>query len=285
MWVEALRFAVAPILVATAIAATVAAERARIPPLLFFAVGGSIAMGALAVLERAMPASAAWRRHDADFVADLCHFAVTGGLVETLPALALGSPFAGAWTRPPWPVEAAVVFVLTDLASYWTHRLFHGPLWRVHQVHHAATRLWWLNSWRVHPIEGVVYFCTSALPLALLGASPRVLVVVWSATTIFRMIQHSNVDVRLGVLNRVFAGPELHRWHHAEAAADHHANFGTTLSVWDHLFGTLRLHASAPGRLGIAGLRQFPHGYLGQLAAPFRAASQGDERDAARVRQ
>jgi len=283
MWGRALRVSILPAMLTAAIAATIAGGRAGLPPIVFFAGAGLCAMIAIAAFEHVLPASRAWQARDADFSADLCHLAVTGGLVETLPALMLGSPLAGAWPVAPWPLQAALAFVVTDFLSYWTHRLLHGPLWRVHEVHHAATRLWWVNSWRVHPVEGLVYFCTTAVPLALLGAPAEALLVVWSTTTVFRIIQHSNVDVRLGPLNRIFAGPEVHRWHHAIAASEHHANFGTTLAVWDLLFGTLRLHRFQPARLGVEGTREFPHRYLDQLAAPFRARPERDEGDGARA--
>jgi len=283
MWGETIRSAIAPAMVAAAVAITIFSGHAAIPSALILLGSGVCAMLALVVLERVLPASPAWQKRDKDFAADLCHLAVTGGLVETLPSLALGSPFAGAWPGAPWLLQAAIAFVVDDFCSYWTHRLLHGPLWRIHVVHHAATRLWWVNSWRVHPLEGVLYFCTVGVPLALLGAPRQALFFVWSTTTVFRMIQHSNVDVRLGALNRIFAGPELHRWHHALEASEHHANFGTTLALWDLAFGTLRLHRSAPARLGVEGSRTFPHRYLAQLAAPFRAGAESDERNATSI--
>ena len=93
---------------------------------------------------------------------------------------------------------------------------------------------------------------------------------VWAATTVFRMVQHSNVDVRLGLLNWVVAGPELHRWHHSRHRTESEANYGNALIVWDVLFGTRRLPDRAPPLdVGLAG-KPYPSSYVAQILAPFR---------------
>ena len=50
--------------------------------------------------------------------------------------------------------------------------------------------------------------------------------------------QHSNIELRYGLLNYVISGAELHRWHHSRTIDEANTNFGQTVSVWDWVFGT-----------------------------------------------
>ena len=89
---------------------------------------------------------------------------------------------------------------------------------------------------------------------------------------VFGMLQHANIDVRLGPLNRIFSMAEPHRWHHSRTLAEANSNYGSNLIVWDLVFGTFFLPSDreAPREIGIADLPRFPTGYLAQLATPFR---------------
>jgi len=82
--------------------------------------------------------------------------------------------------------------------------------------------------------------------------------------------QHSNLDYRVGWLRYVLGVAEIHRWHHKRDFEDAQVNFGEFLMVWDRIFGTFY---DSTGTLGDAnvGLRErdYPKGYLGQLAEPF----------------
>ncbi|MFQ5566823.1 MAG: sterol desaturase family protein, partial [Paracoccaceae bacterium] len=79
--------------------------------------------------------------------------------------------------------------------------------------------------------------------------------------------QHSNVDARLGPLNWLVAGPELHRWHHSRIVRESNTNFGNNLIVWDALFGTRYLPERQVGVLGLLN-RAYPKDFLGQTLAP-----------------
>jgi sterol desaturase/sphingolipid hydroxylase (fatty acid hydroxylase superfamily) len=123
----------------------------------------------------------------------------------------------------------------------------------------------------VHPVEGLAYGALTVVPLLALGAPAVPLTIVWAFSTVFRMFQHSNVDVRLGPLNWVFAGPELHRWHHSPRRAESEANYGNVLILWDVLFRTRRMPASSPPLdVGLGGTAPYPGAYAAQLLAPFR---------------
>ena len=80
-------------------------------------------------------------------------------------------------------------------------------MWRYHAVHHSPHRLYWLNVGRFHPIEKAVQFAVDTLPFALLGVSTEVLAAYFVFYAVNGFFQHSNCDVRLGVLNYVVSAP------------------------------------------------------------------------------
>jgi sterol desaturase/sphingolipid hydroxylase (fatty acid hydroxylase superfamily) len=266
-----LSWLILPAFLASSMAGLALALSRGLPPGLILASGGLFYAGAVTACERLLPFAVAWTRSRGDTLTDLIHLAVTGGLVETLPALALPQR-AGVWpVRWPWWGQAVLALVLTDLLNYLTHRLMHGPLWRFHRVHHSAPRLYWVNSWRVHPVEGLVYFLLSVVPVALLGAPPGPLLFVVAFATAFRMLQHSNVDLRAGALNWIFSTAELHRWHHSPLREEADRNYGNVLAIWDLLFGTWALpRRSPPLDPGLPGGESLPPNYAGQLLIPFR---------------
>lgn len=188
----------------------------------------------------------------------------------------------GLWPHA-WPVAAQAVLLLlaADLPRYWLHRACHrfAFLWRYHAVHHSPHRLYWLNVGRFHPVEKAVQFAVDTLPFALLGVDGEVLgaYFVFYATNGF--FQHSNCAVRLGFLNYVVSGPELHRWHHAECAEESDTNFGNNLILWDLVFGTRFLPENREvGRLGLPN-RRYPSGFLAQMKAPFVAGLEKHDAD------
>jgi sterol desaturase/sphingolipid hydroxylase (fatty acid hydroxylase superfamily) len=171
----------------------------------------------------------------------------------------------------PVAVQAGLMLLAADFPRYWLHRAFHKcvPMWRLHAVHHSPHRLYWLNVGRFHPIEKAIQYAVDALPFVLLGVSAEVLAAYFIFYGINGFFQHSNCRVRLGPLNYLISGPELHRWHHSELAKESDTNFGNNLIVWDLLFGTRFLPRDREvGPLGLLN-RQYPTGFLAQMKTPF----------------
>ena len=191
-------------------------------------------------------------------------------LAEQLSAHGLTA--AGLWPHEaPTLVQACLMLLAADFLRYWLHRAFHRFefMWRYHAVHHSPHRLYWLNVGRFHPIEKAVQFAVDTLPFALLGVSTEVLAAYFVFYAVNGFFQHSNCAVRLGPLNYVVSGPELHRWHHSEFARESDTNFGNNLIVWDALFGTRFLPADREvGRLGLVN-RSYPMGFAAQMRTPF----------------
>ncbi|HEX4574132.1 MAG TPA: sterol desaturase family protein [Gemmatimonadales bacterium] len=179
-----------------------------------------------------------------------------------------------------WPVLAQLGFFLVthDLYIYAFHRLQHRTplLWRLHEAHHSVPQVDWLSGVRSHAFEILINQTVEFAPILLLGAAPQVAVLKGAISAIWGMFIHSNLDVRLGKLQYVINGPEMHRWHHAEDRAAYDKNFSTKLAVWDWLFGTAYFPDPGVRKAGNYGLaytrypEQFPLGYFIQQALAFR---------------
>jgi sterol desaturase/sphingolipid hydroxylase (fatty acid hydroxylase superfamily) len=258
-------------------------------PVLAVAVAQTAGLVAIACAERLLPYRGRWNRSHGDVRTDALH-AVFSGLGTTQlmrpvavylgglgAALLAGADGAGPWPGT-WPLVAqlALALVIAELPQYWLHRWQHEHdlLWRFHAVHHSAPRLYWLNAARFHPFDLGLLYLVGYVPLVLLGCPGEVILLFALFDGVLGMLQHSNVAVRLGPLNRIFSMAEPHRWHHSRTLVEANANYGSNLIVWDLVFGTFFLprDREPPEAIGIADLPDFPPGYLAQLAAPFRWA-------------
>jgi sterol desaturase/sphingolipid hydroxylase (fatty acid hydroxylase superfamily) len=176
----------------------------------------------------------------------------------------------------PWPfgLQLAFFVITHDLYIYGMHRLMHRSpvLWRIHEAHHSVHDVDWLSGVRSHALEILLNQTVEFAPIVLLGAAPQVAVWKGVVSAVWGMFIHSNLDVRLGPLQYLFNGPEMHRWHHALAREAEGRNFATKLAVWDWLFGSAffpdpRLRKAAGYGLSERG---FPKGYFRQQAWAFR---------------
>ena len=197
-------------------------------------------------------------------------FAVVVSLVE--PLQRSGFVFNDLWVHN-WPVhwQVLLMMVSAEFLRYWLHRSAHAwsPLWRLHAVHHSPDKLYWLNTGRFHPIEKAIQFLFDALPFLLLGVSAEVLSVYFVFYAINGFFQHSNVNLRMGILNYIISSAQLHRWHHSKDIQESGTNYGNNLIVWDIVFGSRFLPKQREvGELGLIN-RSYPMSFFNQLKAPF----------------
>ena len=154
--------------------------------------------------------------------------------------------------KPVW-IQAVSLLLVLDFMFYVMHRLKHrwGWWWRLHEAHHSSVDMDFLSSVRFHPLEKLLDRTIYLLPLLILGASDRA-VLIWAATDVFfGMFIHSNTKFRLGPLIYVFVGPEMHRWHHVKDPNIRECNYGNNLSIFDWIFGTAYLSQEKPGEYGV----------------------------------
>lgn len=272
-----------PAVIGSALAAFVVLDRLGVP--LPLAAYGTVAVATATILaaEWYWPARASWRPVAMNLIDDglfmvavqiLLPAGVGIGLAVVLSGLAdgLGLTFDGVWPHT-WPVPVQIVMMLLigDVFRYWLHRFSHRPnfLWRLHAIHHSPDRLYSLNVARFHPFDKALQYVFDTLPFVVLAVDRSVLLGYFVFYAVNGFFQHSNCHIRLGPLNWVVSGPELHRWHHSKIIAESDRNFGNNLIVWDVLFGTRFLPTDrVVGELGLLN-RSYPNRFLDQMTSVF----------------
>ena len=181
------------------------------------------------------------------------------------------------WPGSIWPhhwhvsLQVILMLVSAEFLRYWMHRAAHtwSPLWRLHAVHHSPDKLYWINTGRFHPIEKALQFLFDSLPFILLGISAEVLSIYFVFYALNGFFQHSNVNLRMGLLNYVISSAQLHRWHHSKDINESGTNYGNNLIIWDLVFGSWFLPKDRQvGELGLIN-RSYPMSFIKQMKTPF----------------
>ncbi|UUV35884.1 sterol desaturase family protein [Amycolatopsis roodepoortensis] len=242
--------------------------------------------------ERVLPYHDEWNTpHDDDW-RDTVHAAVnellTLGSVAALPVLTAVASIEGVWPHE-WPFVLQVLgaVLVADLGITLVHLASHKipALWRLHAVHHSVKRAYGFNGLMKHPLHQTLETAAGVAPLVLLGLPTTVAYALALCVAVQLLLQHSNVDYRVGRLRAVLALNQAHRFHHLKWAGIGDVNFGLFTLLWDHV---LRTYSYDPERrftsddLGMAAKPDYPNAYLAQLAEPFRrsGACAADDADA-----
>lgn len=245
------------------------------------------------VAEWQMPYREPWNKPQGDFSNDLVsgtvayiilpiflkplYISLLAGATVWLAQQSGGSIWPGDW---PIVLQLILLLLLGDAGRYWGHRLAHTVpvFWRFHAVHHSATRLWWWNATRQHPVDKAWFTFTEMFFPILLGADGIVFALYFGVTAVCGFSQHCNINLKLGPFYWIFNVVELHRWHHSKNPQESDNNYGNNLIVYDRLFGTcfhpeqqevLKRTDDEVGEIGLINPR-YPQNYIGQLMAPFK---------------
>lgn len=239
----------------------------------------AVGWATIAAAERLRPFDPEWNRSRGDITADAYSLVLGGGGSQVLGALyapvvegALGrATLARPLARLPLAARLVVTLSAYDLGHATHHRIAHETdYWKVHSVHHSATRLYWFNATRFHPLELAVDTLLEATVLAVLGVDADTRLAHRVFRGIYGQIQHGNVDLDSGPLNAVLSTPERHRWHHSVDPAEGNSNYGAVVAVWDRAWGTDVLpDRPFDAEIGI-GMPAYPADWFGQALAPFR---------------
>lgn len=180
-----------------------------------------------------------------------------------------------AWgpTRPT-TIDTWLVMTIMTVAlylayefSYWLdHFLSHKIplLWEFHRVHHEAEVLSPLTNARVHPIDQVVFTNVTAI---ITGTVNGILTyafgqdvgiytlyginaILFVFVLVVIQLQHTHVWIPFtGVLGRILMSPAHHQIHHSTSPEHFNRNMGSSLCIFDWLFGTLYIPAKEREKL------------------------------------
>jgi sterol desaturase/sphingolipid hydroxylase (fatty acid hydroxylase superfamily) len=227
----------------------------------------------LVVLEFLFPLDTRWRMTWHSFFGRDIKYFVAGGLsgaatnyILGLMGLALGAGHEGPITHWPLWLSVPAAILAFDFFQYWQHRWSHEAdtawkrfLWRTHAPHHLPEQVYVLMHPAGHPINFFLLQGIVRIPLFYaLGVSPEALFAATAIMGLQGIVSHCNVDLRAGWFNYIFAGTELHRFHHS-ADRREWKNYAVCLSLLDVVFGTLVYSpGELPERLGVAGQDAYP---------------------------
>lgn len=229
------------------------------------------------------PYERSWNNPHQDRIRDVIHAIVNEAsiiaLLVIMPVAASLVPWPSFWpsSQALW-LQVGLAIILIDagitLVHFASHRL--NVLWRFHAVHHSVLRMYGFNGLLKHPVHQILEIMGGTLPWLFLGIPVEVAALGAFAVSIQLLLQHSNVDMKIGPLKYIWAVAPVHRHHHVASATEGDVNFGLFFTLWDVLLGTARFSSSChvrAGTIGIDGEPDYPTTYLDQLTQPLKRRS------------
>ena len=224
-----------------------------------------------------------WAMVSSGFISHLVSDALTG-MFGALPKTGLNELTSKS-------IVTVFLFLAYELGYWVDHYLSHRIplLWDFHKVHHTAEVLSPLTNFRVHPVDSIVFanilgvfigVTSGVLSYVQLGSGfeiggQNLILVAFFFVTVH--LQHSHLWIATtGLLGRVVLSPAHHQIHHSDNPIHFNKNFGSCLSVWDWLFGTLHMPDRQRERLtfGVESRTRAHHTAIGGLVMPFVRAWQ-----------
>jgi sterol desaturase/sphingolipid hydroxylase (fatty acid hydroxylase superfamily) len=217
---------------------------------------------------------------------------ISFGAVQHLSQGALIAAFGPIHPRmAPVPAEITqtiAMFVAYEFAYWLDHYLKHEIplLWEFHRVHHTAETLTPVTVFRVHPIDSLVFANIAILVMGMTNAATGYLTgqpghgftiggsnaIELAGIFLVGHLQHSHMWIAFtGIWGRIFLSPAHHQIHHSTDPAHFGKNLGSSLAIWDVIFGTLQLPESKRQKLvfGVEPGQHSPHTITGGLVTPF----------------
>lgn len=239
----------------------------------------AIAMSFLA--EQLVPYHGTWNKGHNDSWRDLVHAVVNetanATSVAALPLVVVFVPGFDIWPTD-WPMwgQLLLAILIADCGITLVHYASHiyPILWRFHAVHHSVKRMYGFNGLMKHPLHQLIETLGGTFPLILMGVPLDVAALLAFAVAIQLLLQHSNVEVKIGPLRYVLALSPLHRFHHIKWPVEGDVNFGLFTTIWDRMLGTAVYDAGrrfTSDDLGIGKEPNYPDDYMAQLAQPFKS--------------
>jgi len=217
---------------------------------------------------------------------------ISFGAVQHLAQGAITASFGPVHKRlAPIPAEflqTIALFVAYEFAYWFDHYLKHEVpfLWEFHRVHHTAETLTPVTVFRVHPIDSLVFTNITIILMGTTNAAVGYLTgmpghgftiggsnaIEIAGICLIGHLQHSHMWIPFtGIWGRIFLSPAHHQIHHSTDPAHFGKNLGSSLAIWDVLFGTLQIPDRKRQKLifGVEPGQHSPHTITGGLVTPF----------------
>jgi len=145
------------------------------------------------------------------------------------------------WSIPTewWAYVLCIISI--DFCRYWSHRLTHVNRfwWATHVTHHNSEKYNWSVSFRLGWTQHIkiIFF----IPVVLMGFDPVLFFICHQIEVLYQFWIHTEFIRKLPApIEYIFTTPSHHRVHHSRNVKYLDKNFGSTLIIWDRIFGTFQ---------------------------------------------
>ena len=168
-----------------------------------------------------------------------------------------------------------IVILCIDFVSFSAHYFMHKVLWPYHSVHHAAKKITWITSLRLHPLGKTIISINFVLCFYFLGFPAEVLAAALIFDGFYNIFVHANISLEYPKpIRYIFGSPNFHKWHHAlDDKRAYDKNFGTMFSIFDVIFKTYYHPAGKlPNEYGMKAPKEVGNteGFIACLFYPFK---------------
>lgn len=151
------------------------------------------------------------------------------------------------WSIPNTWWAYILCIVSIDFCRYIAHRVAHRNRfwWATHVTHHNSEKYNWSVSFRLGWTQHIkiVFF----IPVALMGFDPVMFFICHQIEVLYQFWIHTEYIRKLPApIEYIFVTPSHHRVHHGRNDQYLDTNFGSTLIIWDRIFGTFQPEIERP---------------------------------------
>ncbi|MEM7572515.1 MAG: sterol desaturase family protein [Bacteroidota bacterium] len=138
-------------------------------------------------------------------------------------------------------------YIAVDFFRYWAHRISHEQRfwWATHVTHHSSEQYNFSTTFRLSWTQHikVIFF----VPIGLMGFDPFVFFICNQLGVLYQFWLHTElIDKVWAPVEYIFVTPSHHRVHHGTNDKYLDCNYGSSLIIWDRLFGTFQAEEETP---------------------------------------
>ncbi len=194
---------------------------------------------------------------------------LSAGMKSVIYGLILPAQYRGALIDLPFWIAFPCLLLVGEFCFYWVHRWAHQPLafpvlWKIHRTHHSARHMNVLLNYRLNLSWFFIIPSGWVMGVALFLGMYEAVMGYILCLQVWNMVTHSHfrwddairsnryAGPAFRALEHVFVSPGIHHTHHGYGRdGKNYRNFGTVISLWDWLFGTLHIPAGRPANYGL----------------------------------